>query len=570
MLPRKCKKSKFRVIQTSGASQAYFRIKSSTEILDQGKLFVYGGFDTDDILDSSIYLLDLATGAWEARYNEISREGHSTNYLRPNEILVLGGVPADEGSDNELQKSEILIYNISEDRWRIPEQQNLMTMVQRRSRHATCLDGDRLFVSGGYVDQELSSDLYYYDMKDDLWFGPFSFVQRFDHCLMYHNHKIWSFGGLDKSMNYISSGVVYYFDLDTFFVGSITIYNEEKKLVGDHVYLPLATHMPAPKVLDITLPYAKEELPSFAVITLSSASYQRKAIEHEKFGMFVWKYPIISHDSLYLLGSPRTDHDLEFIDYKLTDLLKIDLRQLGVGPEPARHSSLSIDMELMLGDTKFSDFEIVAVQGTKRPGPGSELVFVESGPYDGKTVFMKSAPVPVHLAILAARWPYFSTIVSSGMAEAREKTIFIQEPASWVNDLIYFLYTDRLPAHDDVLGLLVLAHYYNLTELFTRVLARLGGLPMTPKLSLQVFQTSLQLDDEDFEPLKAKALRYIAGQWGRIVGSSYLADEMTREELVLLLQSTSMETQLIDGKEQKLRELQRREPPDSEEDEVMN
>lgn len=633
---------KINVFQASG-NQPYFRVKSSVEVTDTQKLFLYGGFDEDDNLDTNIYLLDLIANKWDTKPNHVSREGHTTNYIGNDNIVVFGGVPDDEllNDSNEsttgnisnndgasisknLQKSQILIYNIPSNTWLIPHQVNPHQAPAARSRHATCLSKDRskLFISGGFnaSTNDLYDDLYCFDLSTGTWDGPRKFVKRFDHHLTFYNDKIWAFGGLDKNMIYLNSNEINYFDLSSNVTGKIEIYNLPK-LIGDHVYLPVSSASSAsslsslshvtsvfaktqsPIILDVIIPLWNSynhnndsnnngyeiSTPCISLLDINELKWKKLLFGNfEPLNKFVWRHTFINDNYLYMLGYPLTsDINLTSFDYKLTNLVKIDLVQLGLKNQlfeeqnnmnkltnillnnklsqfgcntdyfEAQYNNeilsitpdreISIDLAKFLDNEEFTDFQIIGVEGKSRPPVSNETVYLEHdqaeiysklSKAEKSYTYLKSKPINVHLAILLARWPYFKKVILSGMSETETKKLFIQEPITWIRSLVQYLYTGSLVAisDSDLYGLFILSHYYEIHSLFEKTFMILNSKTLNIKNAIKFYATCLQIDD--CYVLKKKSLEFIFNNWGRVVRSKYF-HQLTKFEILKLCQEVN-------------------------------
>lgn len=192
--------------------------------LDTDYIFLFGGFDELDSLDSNVYLLNLKTMNWEIddKHNGLYREGHLAVYIGQGNVLVYGGIPHDEFpeaaqndpayDDSTFRKDSIMmIYNIFDRKWVGPPRFALNNSPSSRYRHACCLspDSTKVYISGGLVDSMPLDDLYCYDLISGVWLGPIKFVSRFDHSIRIYNGKLFTFGGLDKDMNHVMDCMTY-------------------------------------------------------------------------------------------------------------------------------------------------------------------------------------------------------------------------------------------------------------------------------------------------------------------------------------------------------------------------
>lgn len=323
---------------------------------DANIIFLFGGFDEMDNLDSNVYLLDLNTMEWEVddKHNGLYREGHLAVYIGDGNIFVFGGVPRDifpessstsSGNDSTSYKdSALIMYNIFERKWIAPPNFALQNMPTSRSCHACCLspDGARVYISGGSVESVPLDDLYYYDLTTGSWSEKMVFTSRFNHKIMISDNLLYSFGGLDKDMNHVTDRVAF-FNITNFFSGEISSLkcnptlgknNEKTAKFGtfldsmdprtnhslfEHNYINLKSIENL--VLDICLSSSKTATNEMYISTFNLNTYERSFIfdsnlaneYYHKFtdmeiGNCVWRVAVVSPSgSLYLLGNENDD-----------------------------------------------------------------------------------------------------------------------------------------------------------------------------------------------------------------------------------------------------------------------
>lgn len=187
---------------------------------DTGYVFLYGGFDENDLLDSNVYLFHLESRTWEVdtAHRGLYREGHLALYLGDGNVLVFGGVPYDEvppldSTDDLVLRKDLLmmVYSLHDRTWLSAPAHFLTNSPSGRSRHSCCLseDGRTIYLSGGLINSAPLADLYSYDLSTGTWLGPIDFVARFDHKIAVHEGKLYSFGGLDGDMNHVTNRITY-------------------------------------------------------------------------------------------------------------------------------------------------------------------------------------------------------------------------------------------------------------------------------------------------------------------------------------------------------------------------
>lgn len=316
--------------------------------LDTDYIFLFGGFDELDNLDSNVYLLNMVTESWEIddKHMGLYREGHLAVYIGQGNVLVFGGIP-DEipysmqnisgTTDSTVRKDSLMmIYNVHDKKWIGPPGFALNNAPSSRYRHACCLSPDcsKVYISGGMVDSTPLDDLYCYDLVSGVWTGPIKFVSRFDHCIKVYEDKIFSFGGLDKDMNHVVDCMTY-ISLRDQSIGEVSLllkpvfneYHEETndlKLINEYPYTQSecskyertyvsSSSFPTTEI-EICLPLA-DSYRDYNVSYYDLADFQhiplinRENIElilglkNENLGTYLWKHAFVTGlDSLFLLG----------------------------------------------------------------------------------------------------------------------------------------------------------------------------------------------------------------------------------------------------------------------------
>lgn len=130
--------------------------------------------------------------------------------------------------------------------------------------------------------------------------------------------------------------------------------------------------------------------------------------------------------------------------------------------ESTRKMNFVEDFKRLSCMDEFKDFEIVGTIET--PNFSKRTRENESIPDDQ---YDKSNSIKVHKAVLIARWPYFRTLISSGMKESQKNQLLIPEPTPWLKALVEYFYSNSIPEDDTNLcgGLLILARLYDLQQL---------------------------------------------------------------------------------------------------------
>ncbi|KAH3680459.1 hypothetical protein WICMUC_000299 [Wickerhamomyces mucosus] len=533
--------------------QPFSRVKSASTVTKDGKLFLFGGFDEDDVLDDNIYLLNIKTNTWEAvRKNGVFREGHSALCTNDNYVIIFGGVPNEEQNLMNHNTDELLIFSMVTKTWiESPVYQGVQVPLER-SRHAACLsnDGTKMFISGG-LDNQASTfdDLYCYDIRSATWDGPRKFIPRFDHFITHFDDKIWSFGGLTNDMAHVN--LISWFDLATNTTGSVMI-NDLPKLEGDHIFMSCSSNS---LVLDVVVPlwtYDKGIEPCIAFYDVESLRWQ--VVLSGSFKPLLgyrWRHTFMFDSKLYLLGYELTNeiNDSSF-DYRLSSIINLELSDLGIVKSTNDdNSGLNDDLTKLLKDGKYSDFKIVGIESDERPS--MYATFLESSPLEPPSslangeVFVKSSELNVHKIILLSRWPYFQRIIDSGMIESQTNTLFLPEPIEWIKVMIEYLYTDKLSNKDinTITGLLVLSNLYELPNLRKLCINMIYSQGFKIKNVLKIWSRARLIGEQ---VLQHNAITFCFINWGKIVKTKQFK-ELTRDELLELFQNAGIDTMIVNN-----------------------
>ncbi|KAI5965814.1 uncharacterized protein KGF55_001177 [Candida pseudojiufengensis] len=572
-------------------------------------VFLYGGFDENDALDGNVYLLNIETMEWEIdRKNGVEglyREGHSAVYVNNGNVLIFGGLPFDDevfdnnqhnhnsNSTSFNKDSLMMIYNVFDKKWIGPPPFALNNAPKSRSRHACCLseDNSKLFISGGIVKTNPVSDLYCYDLTTGSWYGPFSFVPRFDHTIVYNNDRIYSFGGLDKDMNHVKT--ISYFSFKDNSIAEISISNLITNNLNYLHYDLFVLHYKKEQglVLFVNLPtwnsnsgvdIMSMNLKTFEVEVLYSQLDLQNFINDDTNGVinlmdkntikYTWNCAFISDDGvLFVLGNRKrqfsqlfgnvitnngsiesesdrfiidqepSEEDDELMDSssKLSNIIRIDLK--GVAKRNPTHS-LSQDLETLFNSKFETDFEIITLKDEE-----SKFKF------DNSELNHETKSIKVHKSVLIARWPHFKRMIFSGMNEERESKVMIPETYSKTEALIYYLYTGKLRIQDhqfkisDLSGLLVIANLYQLQDFKYLLLSELY--PQFDKFQrnfnnnkdnditelLQLWK-DLTLSNESL--FNTKVLNLIKSKWNQIIKSKTFLN-LDKVDIIKLCQDTN-------------------------------
>ncbi|CCH44793.1 Kelch-like protein 20 [Wickerhamomyces ciferrii] len=530
-------------------SQPLSRIKSSSAVTNDGKFFLFGGFDEDD---NYIY-----TNLWSTYpQDQVYREGHSSLFIgkdpqtKNDTILIYGGVP-EESNNSRFNHSQLVKYHVQSNEWESIQDQGPAIPEEPRSRHAACLsqDGTKMFISGGLFKDDLNDpydDLRIFDITRGVWEGSRKFICRFDHYITYHDGKIWALGGLTKEMAHVTE--ISWFDLQTNITGSIKI-NQLPRFQGDHIFMNSTKN--SSLLLDVVVPLFSMDNtlmePCIGLYDLNSLRWH--AVLTGAFDPLLghkWKHTFIHESKLYLLGYPISGQaDDTAFDYNLKTIIGLDLADLGIVERSMRkrkyndddEDSMSLDFKNLLNDTTLSDFQIFGIEGNQRPSLDS--IFLEPGEsrlengFQSSTnqdTFIKSSPIKVHTTILFARWPHFKRILQSGMQETKTNTLFIPEPIKWIKSLIEYFYTNDLSTIDQdiISGLLILSNIYEVPKLRKLCLDRIYSKGFNVETVMKVWSRARYINEEI---LAHNASNYCSKNWDLIIRSPQF-EELSKEEII--------------------------------------
>jgi len=331
---------------------------------------------------------------------------------------------------------------------------------------------------------------------------------------------------------------------------------------------------------------------SLSALDLGSLRWQKLAEGREIFKSgYRWHYCTLNEDGTkaWLLGCPTDAGAIDMgatgLEEYLSDIMEIDLRRYGflgnnMGSDPrddlAQSASrarlrevpskgLGADLAKLFDQPpetgSGTDFIVTALSGTgdydDEEIMGSALVHQ---PDEGDQTWLApdtptSPAIHVHRLILQARWPHFSRLWASQMAEFHTKKMHIPEPYTVVRAFLYYLYTDRIDpgveADDnttadlsDVAGLLVMSNIYNIPHLRLLCIHRLSKELDVDHACITWYCAGLANE----EWLRKRAANFCMTHWGRIVRTAGF-QRLPRTALVELSQEIDMEGRVVGGEE---------------------
>lgn len=488
-------------------------------------VFLFGGFDDFDRLDSNVYLLDTKSMTWnvDKKHALLYREGHLANYIGNGNVLVFGGVATDEeagqhtrsrsnmvSEDDRLKRDSLmLIYNIYTKSWTRPPDFVLNNAPSSRSRHASCLslDGKKIYVSGGVVNSNTFDDLYCYDFTTGSWEGPYAFVHRFDHFITIYGNKIFSFGGLNKNMNHVKDRISY-FDITDKTVGEISIFsnfiplnNVEKRFLdvqdGGSIRLDITfpnTSFDTKEIGGHIAYFNLEKLKHVNLLELDDLKVYFKKTLDINISSYFWKDAVLCDTGSILFFGGQHRDDLEFgqelvqldegndnEDWTNDETILNNDHQHGestsiIGENGSFSYILEIDTKQLGIDSNDNVCSSTSIsQSFKLLLESQEFTDFEI--YCYKDMFVKEqfgdqdpetldeeyvTVINVHKIILIARWAYFKRLIESGMTESRSNKMFIAETALWVKGLVYYLYIDSIEFEAPIVPFFSLVDYSGL------------------------------------------------------------------------------------------------------------
>lgn len=141
----------------------------------------------------------------------------------------------------------------------------------------------------------------------------------------------------------------------------------------------------------------------------------------------------------------------------------------------------------------------------------SLLALLDAGRFVDVVLVVRGETIEAHSAILAARSPVFSAMLSAPMRESNEKRVVIDDlDAQSVRELLRFLYSgsvyeESLASDERALALLQAAHRYEVTPLVERCIWALAG-----RLTTDIVPERLELADLiQCEAFKAKCMEFM-------------------------------------------------------------
>ncbi|KAI9785923.1 MAG: hypothetical protein M1839_008189 [Geoglossum umbratile] len=185
-------------------------VNASVTYCGDNQIYAFGGFDqyTDEVYNH-VLKLDLNTLQWSLvdNYGDIPgvRMGHTATLYKGDKLLVYGGE-----NEHRMFLSDVVIFDLKTAHWTQPPISG--PVPKGRTRHASALYDDKLFIMGGVSDHNgVLDDVCYLDLNTWTWSRSWKFIGRFDHSAWVWGGRMWVFGGLSEDMD--RGGEIWWLDL---------------------------------------------------------------------------------------------------------------------------------------------------------------------------------------------------------------------------------------------------------------------------------------------------------------------------------------------------------------------
>ncbi|KAG0366267.1 hypothetical protein BGZ54_005592 [Gamsiella multidivaricata] len=454
-------------------------------------LYVFGGFHQyTDAVNNDLYRLDVDTMAWEKLiYTKgeppSKRNDHSASLWGDDRVVIFGG------SDERNQYcNDVHVLHVRTLTWETPDVSGIIPTG--RVKHAATIVDDKLYVSGGCLEQEaVSQELLCLNLITWEWEESIEFVPRYTHTLFIYRDKLFAYGGYNEEMD--RTGVIAYMDMDSYQVTKINVSNDIAPNVAAQQFSQVCGH----HLVVVISQGVRYELQKFTggIWTLDLDCFQW--IKHDDWKVLgedcTWHYFSMERDGeqFHLIG------DVHESDEYFKQLLTIDLREYGTFQEPP--VTIGYELGRLLQDQmSLADFQIlctgVDAQATSLQGmapfsgyyapsdsSGDHDMMIDSHPMimsrrirsqrqtpsSSRAHSPQQDPILCHKLILMARWPHFANMVQSGMLEAQTNTLTVPESYETVKAFVDYLYTDTIEGMltDTIADLLVMGSMYVMQRL---------------------------------------------------------------------------------------------------------
>ncbi|KAB5549744.1 hypothetical protein GE09DRAFT_182692 [Coniochaeta sp. 2T2.1] len=571
------------------------------------KLLVFGGENEHRTYLSDLIIFDLKTAHWtQPQVSGPIPKGRARHaaVLHEDKLFIVGGIT---GHDNYVLE-DICYLDLKTFTW------SRAWRFVGRFDHSAYIWGDRVWVYGGLSeDMDKVSDIWWLDLKGSPAFDSPPHMGSFDRPGLSRNptspRPAYNAGSSPAvgASGYAANSRTAQVNPPSFQVknyappapGAVSALrfvggpNIPSQMQGTHFHV-----YSSGSLLDFVTPSSATTSKdcSLSALDLGTLRWQKLAEGREIFKSgYRWHYCTMNDDGTkaWLLGCPVDPFSVEpggnGLEEYLSDIMEIDLRRYGflgnnMSPEPRPDlihqpssrlrlieqpsKGLGADLSKLFNQPPESgsgtDFIVTALSSDYDDEDILGSALVHSDSCAGQSWLAPDAPtsqpIHVHRLILQARWPHFSRLWSSQMAEFHTKKMHIPEPYSVVKAFLYYLYTDRIdPVSDDsspddsshisadlsdVAGLLVMSNTYNIPHLRLLCVNRLSKELDVDHACIIWYASGLANE----EWLRKRAAQFCLTHWGRIVRTSGFL-KLPRHALVELSQEIDMEGRVIGGEE---------------------
>ncbi|KZF21961.1 hypothetical protein L228DRAFT_247571 [Xylona heveae TC161] len=564
-----------------------------TATLWQGdKLLVFGGENEHRTFLSDVVILDLKTLYWTLP--EISgptprgRARHAAT-IYDDKLFVVGGLAGPNLLLDDICYLDLKTWTWSKS-WRFVG----------RYDHTTWIWGGRLWVFGGMGEEmERNGEIWWLDMKGSPAFETQSTSNVEEQTLTGRSEQNSRYGSSQAQQP--TGGYLANSRATPRPASTPTLYNSaippgtvsSLKFVSGPSLPPQASgshfHVfSSGALLDFVTPAStiRSSECCLSALELDTLRWQTLAEGSDIFSQgYRWQYCAMNEDGTkaWLLGcatEPPPGGAPSMMDEFLSDVLPIDLKKFGLLgnhmasqqhadrsqlPASDRNgrsdlTGLGADLVGMFDKPPETgsgvDFMVTAERDSQDAPPGEGAFGPAPDAVDSTQSFAAtnqptSPPIHVHKLILQARWPHFSRLYASQMAEFHTKKMHIPEPYSVVRAFLYYLYTDSITPHPefcadlgDVAGLLVMANIYDMPRLRLLCINRLSR-------ELDIDHAAIiweRAGTANEEWLRKRAARFCLAHWGRIVRTAAFK-RLSRQSLLELCEESDHDSKLITGEE---------------------
>jgi hypothetical protein len=556
------------------------------------KLLVFGGENEHRAYLQDLIILDVKTATWTlpAVHGPVPRgRARHAAFIHDDKLFISGGV---NGHSNHVL-DDICYLDLKTFTW-----SKAYRFVDRFD-HKVCVWNDRLYAFGGMnTHAEKVNELYWLDLKG----APvFNSVSAYDHWNSDMQHDAVSghqfpnvvpSGHHGGTSGYVANTSSTHVNPATANVRPLPIapgtvasvkfvHGAEipRQAKGNHFHV-----FSSGSLLDFVTPaLTKNTLAgcSLSALELENTRWQTLARGPEIYAKgYEWHYSVANEDGTkaWLIGCQvNPEPGVQSEEHHLSDIMEIDLRRYGLlgnilaknqQPKPSTPTDRrSPQPSKGLGKDLAKLFDIPPEQGS---GADFIITSLDDHEFGDEDTLMSgrnsraespnhrnwldgsaatSRPIHVHRIILQARWPHFDRLWNSQMQEFHTKKMHVEEPYSVVRCFLHYLYTDSVhpedvPDLDNVAGLLVLSHIYDIPDLRLLCVNRLLK-EMDIEHACTIWHCAGTADEVW---LRKRAASYCLKHWGRVVRTKGFLN-LPRPSLIALNQEIDVEGRAVPSEE---------------------